>query len=114
MARIEAIIAAPPQVVRTEVLEYAVQHRWKLIGDKDAEPLEFRWRSYVNLLSGRQEITVAMDARDVTHTCVVVETGAKYKAVNQQYDWGQGQRFASRLVESLSGSHPEEFRAEEE
>jgi len=105
MARAETMIAAEPKVVRREVLEYATSKSWKLLSADDATPLEFRWRSFVNLATRRQDITVTVEEGGPGETRVVVETQAKYKTVRQAYDWGHGQRLVNSLVAALDERH---------
>jgi len=103
MASSEAIIEASSEAVRKEVLEYADQHRWKLTAD-DSASLTFQMSG--GLASKRQDITVTVEAVGTSQTNVFVETQARARyGAKQLFDWGQGNRAATGLIDALKSNH---------
>jgi hypothetical protein len=104
MARKGAVIDASSEDVRKAVLEYANQQGWQLTGDDNAASLAFQWRR-TGLASRRQDITVTIESVATSQTNVFVETQARARyGMKQLFDWGQGDRAATGLIDTLKSN----------
>jgi hypothetical protein len=90
-------------VVLAEVRKFAAASGWRSAPSQGGPALSFVQHKAFSLAALQQEITVFVDGECEDRTVVVVETQARTRFGSRQlYDWGQGVRLATKLLDAIA------------